>query len=88
MGSLEGSTRDGVREAIVSRGGKAVRSVSRKANYMMMGENVGSKVTKVEELGLPILDEAGFLISLEKGPVGFSDDGDATTPVPGSPSDE
>lgn len=87
-GSLEGFTRDGAKEAIVSRGGKAAGSVSRKTNYVVVGENAGSKATKAEELGLPILDEAGFLILLEKGPAGLSDGGDAATSVPGSPGDE
>jgi len=66
----------------------AAGSVSRKTNYVVVGENAGSKATKAEELGLPILDEAGFLILLEKGPAGLSDGGDAATSVPGSPGDE
>lgn len=87
-GSLEGFTRDGAKEAIVSRGGKAAGSVSRKTSYVVVGENAGSKATKAEELGLPILDEAGFLILLEKGPAGLSDGGGAATSAPGSPGDE
>lgn len=87
-GSLEGFTRDGAKEAIVSRGGKAAGSMSRKINYVVVGENAGSKATRTEELGLPILGEAGLLIFLEKGSVGLSDGGDATTSVPGSPGDE
>ena len=55
---------------------------------MVVGENAGSKAAKAEELGLPILDEAGFLSLLEKGPAGLSDGGDAATSVPGSPGDE
>ena len=87
-GSLEGFTRDGAKEAIVSRGGKAAGSVSRKTSYVVVGENAGSKATKAEELGLPILDEAGFLILLEKGPAGLNG-GDAAAPsAPGSPGDE
>ena len=73
-GSLEGFTRDGAKEAIVSRGGKAAGSVSRKTDYVVVGENAGSKAAKAEELGLPILDEAGFLILLEQGPAGLSGD--------------
>ncbi|GAA4262014.1 NAD-dependent DNA ligase LigA [Dietzia aurantiaca] len=67
-GSLEGFTRDGIKEAIISRGGKASGSVSRKTNYVVVGDNPGSKATKAEELGLTILDEAGFVELLEKGP--------------------
>lgn len=66
-GSLEGFTRDSAKEAIITRGGKAASSVSKKTDYVVVGENAGSKATKAEELGLPILDEAGFLKLLESG---------------------
>ena len=87
-GSLGGFTRDGAKEAIVSRGGRAAGSVSRKTSYVVVGENAGSKAGKAEELGVPILDEAGFLTLLEKGPAGLSGDGDGATSAPGSPGDE
>ncbi|NLZ58722.1 MAG: NAD-dependent DNA ligase LigA, partial [Corynebacterium sp.] len=60
-GGLEGFTRDSVKEAIISRGGKASGSVSKKTDYVVVGENAGSKATKAEELGLTILDEEGFV---------------------------
>lgn len=66
-GSLEGFTRDGAKEAVISRGGKASGSVSKKTDYVVVGENAGSKETKARELGLPILDEAGFVRLLETG---------------------
>ncbi|MDO5511875.1 NAD-dependent DNA ligase LigA [Corynebacterium sp.] len=66
-GSLEGFTRDGAKEAILSRGGKASGSVSKKTDYVVVGENAGSKETKARELQLPILDEAGFVRLLETG---------------------
>ena len=66
-GSLEGFTRDGAKEAILSRGGKASGSVSKKTSYVVVGENAGSKETKARELELPILDEAGFVRLLETG---------------------
>ncbi|HHU66479.1 NAD-dependent DNA ligase LigA [Corynebacterium sp.] len=66
-GSLEGFTRDGAKEAIITRGGKASGSVSKKTSYVVVGENAGSKETKARELGLPILDEAGFVRLLETG---------------------
>ena len=72
-GSLTGFTRDGAKEAILARGGKAAGSVSRRTDYVVVGENAGSKATKAEELGLPILDEAGFVRLLELGPAGLSD---------------
>ncbi|GAA1136454.1 NAD-dependent DNA ligase LigA [Ornithinicoccus hortensis] len=66
-GSLEGFSRDESKEAIVSRGGKAAGSVSKKTDYVVVGENAGSKADKAEELGVPILDEAGFRRLLETG---------------------
>lgn len=66
-GGLEGFTRDSVKEAIISRGGKAASSVSKKTDFVVVGENAGSKATKAEELGLKILDEEGFVELLKKG---------------------
>ena len=60
-GSLEGFTRDGIKEAIIARGGKASGSVSKKTDYVVVGDNPGSKAAKAEELGLTILDEAGLV---------------------------
>lgn len=67
-GGLEGFTRDSVKEAIIARGGKAAGSVSKKTDYVVVGENAGSKAAKAEELGLTILDEAQFVQLLEGGP--------------------
>jgi len=66
-GSLDNFTRDGATEAIVLRGGKAASSVSSKTDYVVAGEAAGSKLQKAEELGIPVLDEAGFKSLLEKG---------------------
>jgi DNA ligase (NAD+) len=67
-GSLEGFSRDEAKEAILSRGGKAAGTVSKKTDYVVVGENAGSKAAKAEQLGLTILDEAGFRALLESGP--------------------
>lgn len=67
-GSLSGLSRDESKEAILSRGGKASGSVSKKTDFVVVGENAGSKATKAEELGLRILDEEQFLALLEGGP--------------------
>ena len=56
-GSLEGFSRDETKEAILTRGGKASGSVSKKTDWVVVGDNAGSKATKAEELGLRILDE-------------------------------
>lgn len=66
-GSLSGFTRDSAKEAILSRGGKASGSVSKRTDYVVVGENAGSKETKARDLGLKILDEAGFIRLLESG---------------------
>jgi len=66
-GGLDGFTRDSVKEAIIARGGKAAGSVSKKTDYVVVGENAGSKAAKAEELGLRILDEAEFVKLLDGG---------------------
>ncbi|HEY0888864.1 MAG TPA: NAD-dependent DNA ligase LigA [Nocardioides sp.] len=67
-GSLTGFSRDSAKEAILTRGGKAAGSVSKKTDYVVVGESAGSKADKAEQLGVPILDEAGFVTLLEGGP--------------------
>jgi len=59
-GSLEGFDRQGAEDAIRAAGGKSGSSVSRKTDYLVAGESAGSKLAKAQELGIPILDEAGF----------------------------
>jgi len=66
-GSLNDFTRDGASEAITSRGGKAASSVSVKTDFVVAGDSAGSKLDKAQELGITILDEAGFKALLEKG---------------------
>ncbi len=66
-GSLNDFTRDGASEAIIARGGKAASSVSAKTDYLVAGDAAGSKLDKAQELGITILDEAGFKLLLEKG---------------------
>ena len=67
-GSLEGFSRDGAKEAILARGGKASGSVSKKTNFVVVGENPGSKHDNAIKLGIPILDETAFRVLLEHGP--------------------
>ena len=67
-GSLSAYSRDGAEEAIKSRGGKSPGSVSAKTFAVVLGESPGaSKVTKAEQLGIPVLNEAGFEILLATG---------------------
>ena len=68
-GSLEKFTRDGVSEEITQRGGKAASSVSKKTDYVVVGDSPGSKAQKAEELGVRIINEAQFVTLLEKGSI-------------------
>ncbi|HEX6578439.1 MAG TPA: NAD-dependent DNA ligase LigA [Jiangellaceae bacterium] len=67
-GSLSGFSRDEAREAIILRGGKASGSVSKKTDFVVVGDNAGSKHDKALQLGVPVLDEDGFRILLDGGP--------------------
>jgi len=67
-GTLECCTRDEAKELVRARGGKVASSVSRRTTAVVAGSNPGAKLTKAGELGVPVLDEAGFLRLLEEGP--------------------
>ncbi|MEU4284817.1 MULTISPECIES: NAD-dependent DNA ligase LigA [Nocardiopsis] len=67
-GSLEGFSRDGAKEAIAERGGRATASVSKKTGFVVVGDSPGSKYDKAVKLGVPVLDEEGFRVLLEAGP--------------------
>lgn len=69
-GSLENYSRDEAKEAIIVRGGKASGSVSKNTDYVVAGENAGTKLDKAEALGVPVLDEERFAILLAEGPAG------------------
>ncbi len=67
-GSLEGFSRDSAADAIKSRGGKNPGSVSKKTFAVVVGSEPGaSKVSKAEEAGVPMIDEASFVQILETG---------------------
>jgi DNA ligase (NAD+) len=68
-GTLEGFGRTEAEEAIRAAGGKPAASVSKKTDYLVAGESAGSKLAKAQELGVPILDEAGFRRLLAGEPV-------------------
>ncbi|WP_246121484.1 NAD-dependent DNA ligase LigA [Pseudonocardia cypriaca] len=67
-GSMDGFSRDEAKEAITARGGRAAGSVSKKTAFVVAGDAPGSKYDKALEIGVPILDEAGFRVLLERGP--------------------
>jgi DNA ligase (NAD+) len=64
-GTLDGLSRQEAEAHIRAAGGKAASSVSKKTDYLVAGENAGSKLAKAQELGVPVLDEAGFRRLLE-----------------------
>jgi DNA ligase (NAD+) len=67
-GTLEGYSRDEAEAAIKVRGGKSPGSVSSKTTAVVVGEGPGaSKLSRAEELGVPVLDEAGFQHLLDTG---------------------
>jgi DNA ligase (NAD+) len=67
-GTLGRYTRDGAKEALQSRGAKVTGSVSKKTSFVVVGENPGSKYDKAMQLKVPVLDEDGFAVLLERGP--------------------
>ncbi len=59
-GSLQKYTRDEIHALISRHGGRAASSVSKKTDYLVAGEQAGSKLAKATELGIPVLSETGF----------------------------
>lgn len=60
-GTLPGLSRDEASAVILAHGGKVSTSVSKKTNFVLAGEDAGSKLTKAQNLGVPILSEEEFL---------------------------
>ena len=65
-GTLPTYSRDEMKELIQNAGGKVTGSVSKKTSYLVLGENPGSKFDKAQQLGVPILDEAGVMALIGK----------------------
>jgi len=65
-GSLTSLSRDEATERLISLGARVSNSVSKKTNYVIVGEAPGSKAAKAEKLGVKILDESEFLGLLDK----------------------
>ncbi len=59
-GTLPSLTREEASALIVAAGGKVTGSVSKKTAYVVAGDSAGSKLAKAEQLGVPIVDEAGL----------------------------
>jgi DNA ligase (NAD+) len=60
-GTLGSMTRDEAKERVEAAGGKVTGSVSKKTDYVVAGAEAGSKLDRAQELGVPVLDEEGFL---------------------------
>jgi DNA ligase (NAD+) len=59
-GALETMTRRQAKGMVAAAGGKVSSAVSRNTNFVVAGESPGSKLAKARELGVVVLDEAGF----------------------------
>ena len=66
-GTLPTLKRDEAKARIEAAGGKVAGSVSKKTDYVVAGEEAGSKLEKALELGIPVIDEAALLSLLEQG---------------------
>ena len=64
-GTLPSLSRSAAQALIEAAGGKVSSSVSKKTSYVVAGEEAGSKLTKAESLGVPVIDEAGLQQLLE-----------------------
>ncbi|GAA5240415.1 hypothetical protein BMMON2_32370 [Burkholderia mallei] len=64
-GTLPTLTREAAKEMLEAAGAKVAGSVSKKTDYVVAGADAGSKLAKAEELGIPVLDEAGMHTLLE-----------------------
>ena len=59
-------SRNDAEEMIRQHGGKAASSVSKKTAFVVAGEAAGSKLTKAQQLGIPVLDEAAFMEKIQQ----------------------
>jgi len=92
-GTLPTLKRNEAGERIKRAGGKVSGSVSKKTDYVVAGEEAGSKLEKAVELGLTVLDEAGLIQLLEAAPAlaqseamdSEGSEGDSSAPAPAAP---
>ena len=66
-GTLPTLSRDAAKDMLEAAGAKVAGSVSKKTSYVVAGEDAGSKLARAQELGVPVLDEAGILALLAGG---------------------
>jgi DNA ligase (NAD+) len=75
--------RDEARKLIEENGGKVSGSVSKKTSWVLAGEAAGSKLTKANELGIPVHDEAWLMAQIANADAN-ADDGSTSSPTDGS----
>jgi len=66
-GTLENFSRQQIEQAIRQAGGKSSSSVSKKTDFVLAGENPGSKINKAQKLGVKVIGESQFLDMIGKG---------------------
>ena len=74
-GSLRGRTRDEVTGLLTDLGATVAGSVSKKTDFVVAGENAGTKLARAEALGVPVLDAAGLELLIDAGPAAVRDRG-------------
>ena len=70
-GTLPTLSRDEAKDLLEAAGAKVAGSVSKKTHYVVAGAEAGSKLTKAQDLGVPVLDEDGLRTLLDQGPAGL-----------------
>ena len=63
-GTFPTLSRDAAKDKLIAAGAKVAGSVSKRTNYVVAGTDAGSKLTKAQELGVPVIDEAAMLAML------------------------
>ena len=84
-GTLPTYTRKEATEIIEANGGKTASSVSKNTDYLLAGEEAGSKLTKAQSLGVTVISEADLLSMIAKAPAIGEDKAILTTDQNGEP---
>lgn len=84
-GTLPTYTRKEATEIIEANGGKTTSSVSKNTDYLLAGEEAGSKLTKAQSLGVTVISEADLLSMISKAPASGEDKATLTTDQNGEP---
>ena len=66
-GTLPSMSREEAKELVEANGGKVSGSVSKKTSYLLAGENAGSKLTKANDMGIPVISEEDLVTRMIGG---------------------